>query len=278
MTGRSHDFTAGRYGAKDHTFVVCAYGENAFLERCIESVMRQSVRGKVMICTSTPNKFIADVATKYDVPVFVNEESKGIASDWNYSYKCADTKLMTIVHQDDVYEPAFLEKTLMYLNGAASPQIAFTDYYEIQGNRTVTSKEFINLRIKKMILAPLRAKRMRSSKRIKKAVLSFGNPICCPSVTFVRDNLPEPVFDDGLSSSLDWVAWIRLAGLNGSFVYIPEELVGHRVYPQSSTYIQVNSGLRKREDRQVLNMIWPKPIAGAINRVYSISQRKRKRR
>ena len=41
-----------------HTFAVCAYGESPYLEKSIQSVVNQSLKSSVIVCTSTPNTYI----------------------------------------------------------------------------------------------------------------------------------------------------------------------------------------------------------------------------
>jgi len=264
-----------RYDATDHTFVVLAYIESPYLEECIRSVMSQTVRGDVLVCTSTPNDHIIDLAEKYSIPVCINDESRGIGADWNFAYEQAKTPLVTLTHQDDIYEKTFLEKTLEQISRSSDPLIAFTDYYEIQGNRIATHNNFVNLRIKKILLTPLRSKIIRSSKRARRLLLSFADPICCPSVTYVKDNLPRRLFDEKLHGSVDWAAWESLSKREGAFLYIPETLLGHRMYTGSSTLELIRSGKRKKEDYEVLKRFWPKPIAKSINHAYSLSQKGR---
>ena len=51
--------------SKKHTFVVCAYKESQYLEECIQSVLNQNVKSKVIISTGTPNSYIKEIAEKY---------------------------------------------------------------------------------------------------------------------------------------------------------------------------------------------------------------------
>ena len=90
-----------QYKAEDHTFVICAYKESPYLEDCIRSVLHQNVRGKICLTTSTPNQYIAALAQKYQIPVFANPVSEGIAADWNFAVASAKTWLVTLAHQDD---------------------------------------------------------------------------------------------------------------------------------------------------------------------------------
>ena len=47
---------------KDHTFIICAYGESPYLEECIRSLFAQKVRSEICIATSTPNRHIQSLA------------------------------------------------------------------------------------------------------------------------------------------------------------------------------------------------------------------------
>ena len=89
-----------------HTFAVCAYKESPYLEDCLQSLMAQTVDSHIIMATSTPNDFISSIAEQYNLPLFVNHGEGGITQDWNFAYTHADSKYVTIAHQDDIYEPA----------------------------------------------------------------------------------------------------------------------------------------------------------------------------
>ena len=261
--------------AEDHTFAICAYGESRYLEQCIDSLLKQSIKSRIVLFTSTENEHVAGLAKKYNLPLVINEECDGIAADWNFAYEHADTRLVTLAHQDDIYYPDFLEQTLKHIDLYDRPMIAFTGYCEMQGERIINDKDFINLRIKRMLLSPLRIKGVRNFKWLRRRVISFGNPICCPSVTYIKDNLPEKIFDEGLNTNLDWAAWEKLSRIDGQFVYIPKALMAHRIYADSATGELIRSGTRKKEDLKMLSKFWPAPVARTLNRLYSNSQKSR---
>ena len=56
-----------KYTTSDHTFVVCAYKESKYLAECIESLKKQTVNGRIIIATSTPNEHIYKVANEYGI-------------------------------------------------------------------------------------------------------------------------------------------------------------------------------------------------------------------
>lgn len=262
------------FSITDHTFAVCAFGDSPYLEECIESILHQAQLGNVLISTSTPSEYLDTVAKKYNIPLFVNTNSKGIASDWNFAVEKADTPLVTIAHQDDVYCSTYLEAVLEALGKSSKPLIAFTDYGELRGKDIIGNDDI--LRIKRRLLIPLLSKSLANTKVGKRIPLSLGNPICCPAVTYVKANLPSPLFLDGFRSNLDWSAWERFSQMQGSFVYVPMKGMLHRIHESSETSSCITDNVRTDEDLEMLKRFWPNCIAKVINRFYINAQKSNK--
>ena len=162
------------YQNKEHTFVVCAYQESSYLEACIRSVMSQTVRSRVVIVTSTPNPYIQKIADQYHIPIVVNTGKHGLAEDWNFAVKTANTPLVTVAHQDDIYDYEYSEKVVnAYLkNKNLDPIIVFTDYYEIHDSGI--EKENTNLKIKRILLKPLKKVNNSNKVKTKRKVIKIG--------------------------------------------------------------------------------------------------------
>ena len=259
------------YTNEDHTFVVCAYKESPYLEESIQSVLNQTVKGKIIISTATPNDFIRLIAEKYNLPVFINEGKKSIADDWNFGYSQAKTPLITLCHQDDIYAPDYLKCALEYLNAASHPLLFFTDYHELRNGRDTKTNRL--LKIKRMLLFPLRGKRLQGNQFIRRRVLSMGCPICCPSVTFVKENLPDKIFVFGYKSNVDWQAWEKLSRLRGRFVYCSRPLMFHRIHEGSETSQVLGQNARTKEDYEMFSKFWPQSIAKLLTKVYAKSEK-----
>src|SRR5574344_1953891 len=157
----------------DHTFVVLAYKESQYLEECIKSVLNQSLKTNVVIATSTPNKYIKSLAEKYNLKILINKESKGIAYDFNFAVNCAKTKLVTIAHQDDIYERTYAEEILKTYKNHLKSSIIFTDYFEIKDEKREYKNR--NLMIKRFLLFSLK---LGKFKHFRRNALRFGNAIC----------------------------------------------------------------------------------------------------
>ena len=126
-----------------HTFAVCAYGESPYLEECVQSLLAQKVRTRILIATSTPNSYIYGIGEKYGIPVHINHGEKGLAGDWNFAYSCATTPLVTLAHQDDRYYVNYTEDVLAAAKKCRHPLIIFTDYNELRNGKTVTTNRLL---------------------------------------------------------------------------------------------------------------------------------------
>lgn len=257
--------------ASDHTFVVCAYQSNPFLSETIDSLFAQTVKSKIVLSTSTPNKYLEEICSSYNIEMFVNSNPHLAGDDWNYGYDRANSSLVTIAHQDDYYAPRFLEKTLDALSRVDDVLISFSDYFEIRAGERIDDNSL--LRIKRVMNAPFCLNNLNNKKWVKRRLLSFGCSICCPAVTFVKENVGPHPFDTFYKNSCDYKTWVDLASRSGRFVYIPERLLGHRIYGESATSRNLSDNIRKSEDQEILSNLWPKPIARAINAAYSLSEK-----
>ena len=255
---------------KQHTFVICAYQESKYLEECIRSLMRQTVKSEILMATSRPNPFIKRLSEKYAIPLYVNTGERGITQDWNFAYRQAKTPLVTIAHQDDVYAKNYTELVMEYLKKSRNPLLLFTDYGELREGVTVLKNRL--LQIKRAMLQPLRIPLFWNSIFVRRRILSLGDPICCPAVTFCRERLPEVIFTPGFRSDEDWEAWERLSRMKGAFVFIPSEGMRHRIHQDSETSAILGDHARNEEDYQMFRKFWPKPIARFLANLYSKSE------
>ncbi len=253
-----------------HSFVICAYKESPYLEECILSLKKQMLRSEILICTSTPNAYISGLAKKYDLPVYVNPGESGITQDWNFALSKVRTRYATIAHQDDVYEPSYSLEVLKRMKRSRRPIIAFTDYAEIRNGVKTTDVRM--LKIKRFMMIPLRPRFVKSSRFIRRRVLSFGDPICCPSVTYALDYVERPVFADHFRSCEDWEAWEKLSRMKGDFLYIPKPLTCHRIHEGSETTAIIRDHQRGNENLEMFSKFWPMPVAKLINRFYNKSE------
>jgi glycosyltransferase involved in cell wall biosynthesis len=254
------------YTNNDHTFIVCAYKENLYLEECVKSVVSQTINSNVLISTSTPNDFIYNVAKKYDLDVVINKGIGDITDNFNFAYSQVNTELITICHQDDYYANDYLENVLKYLNKSKDPLICFTDYYELREEQIIKSNSL--LKTKRVLLSPLRISLFWGNKFIRRRILSFGNPICCPSVTFVKSRIHNPNFNGLYRATFDWRVWEKISKFNGDFIFCPKPLLYRRIHKESTTTETILNNARTVQDQEIFQLFWPKWIAVKLAKLY----------
>ncbi len=227
-----------------HTFVILAYNESDDLEECIKSILKQSKKSIVVIATSTPSDYILDIASRYGIGLMVNNSKSNKGSDYNYAISSANTKLVTIAHQDDLYNRNYTKEIIKAYKNNKDTSIIFTDNYEIEKDKMI----FKNKRLfrKRFYLYPLSIKRFQNSKYFKKRCLKKEKFICTSSITFVKKNIPLDLFPTDYIYNNDWKGLLKLVELPYKFIFIKEKLVGYRIDNLNK------NPLKDQEDEKIL--------------------------
>lgn len=251
------------------TFVVPAYGQSPFLEECLNSLLEQHAPARILLITSTPSDFLDGIAQKFGLPLRVNQ-SGGLAADWSFAYAQAETRYVTLAHQDDLYVPDYSTRFLEAASRYPDNLIVFSDYSELgeTGQRGINATMAVKRIINGICFA--RSKRLRQ-RWWKRALLGLGSPICCPSVMFHKTLIGDFAFAEDLSINVDWEAWLRLAERPGSFVFVNERLMLHRIHAASETTLGLKHNRRQVEDLRMFRQLWPSWLAGVISKMYAAS-------
>lgn len=257
------------YRPEDHTWVVCAFRESPYLEECIRSLMDQTVKSRVLVVTATPCGYISALAEKYGLEVYVNTGKAGISGDWNFALRTGQTELITIAHQDDIYDPAYTEEMLRRVSRCREPLLYFTNYGELRNGSKVTKNRL--LRIKRLLMIPTRL--FPGIRAARRASLAFGNAVCCPSVTYRKTIVGEDPFSDHFGSNLDWELTEKLSRGKGQFAYNPRILMYHRIHEESTTSELIGENRRTQEDYEMMRKFWPEWIAKRLSRAYAASEK-----
>lgn len=244
-----------------HTFSVLAYKESPYLEECIKSVLAQEYPSRIIIATSTPNQFIKNLAQNYNLEIKINKGKTGIGADFDFALQSGETELVTIAHQDDVYDSGYSKAIVEAYRRHPESLIIFPDYYELRNGERVEQNTL--LKVKRFLLWPLRFTSGKS-KFMKRMALRFGDPISCPAVTFNTKKVQPPLFDNKMKNDVDWHAWEVLSREEGNFTFVDQKLMGHRIHIDSATTENIQDSTRTKEDYEILCRFWPKWIAKKI--------------
>ena len=249
-----------------HVYAIPAYGDSPYLESCIKSLKEQKVASPVILCTSTPSPFLADMAEKYDLPYYIREGKSNIRDDWNYAYSMADAEFVTIAHQDDMYCRNYGEELLKAAAKYPDMTVFTSDYAILKNKKVITGDKM--LWVKRFLRIPLRFHRLCSLKPVKIMPLVFGNPICCPATTYSKKLLGEPFVQSGYQFALDWDHMVQLAGEKGRFICVEKPLIYYRVHEGATTKACIRDNRRFAEEREMFCRFWPEPVADIIMGFY----------
>ena len=250
------------------TCVICAYETSSYLEECIRSLLNQTVHPHILISTSTPNNFVTSIAKKYNLPLFINSGKADMQDNWNFAYAQAQTPYVTICHQDDYYEPTYIETLLKPILKDKENKILLlhTRWKVLKGThkkQNICSVIHFGLN--------LFASFFPSNKWIRKRALSFGNSIKTPSVCYNKTKLAGPLFTSSYQYACDWDTFLKLTDLVGNFVYISKPVFLYRISSEALSNVYIHNNQRAKEDFKIFCTCWPKSIATILAKIYTIT-------
>lgn len=250
----------------NHTFAICAYKDSPYLEACIRSLKRQTVPADIILCTSTPSAYIKELADVYQLPLFVREGKSDIQDDWNFAYEMADSRLVTIAHQDDCYHKDYTKYVQRAWEHYPDTTV-FTTECAIVKNGVVQKPGRIQF-VKHVLRMPLRIHRLADREWVKKLPLRFGNPIICPSCTYDKKALGSPLFESAYKFALDWEAMWKLAERPGRLICVEKPLIYYRIHGEAATKACIENQRRMVEEEDMYSRMWPKPVVKVLMAYY----------
>lgn len=270
-----------------HAFVICAYKKSPYLEECIRSLMRQSVKTDILLCTSTPCEYIEKLAGKYKIPVFVRDGESGIKEDWLFAWKTAgkDHRLVTIAHQDDRYHRNYVKYLLKAYQKYPDMTVFCSDYLVLKteeqslrdGTRypveTVLKAGDLVRFVKKVLRLPLRIKGLADRTVVKKSALILGNSVCCPSCTYNHRMIGDEMFGSDFEFALDWDNLYELANMPGRFVCDEHALIAYRVHDGAATKQCIEDHRRSGEETAMYRKMWPEWAVKVLMHFYKKAYR-----
>lgn len=249
-----------------HTFAVCAYQESPYLEACVQSLKRQTVKTGLIMTTSTPCQHISRIARKYEIPLLVREGRSDIREDWNFAYDQAETDWVTIAHQDDLYDADYVKEFLAAVLRYDHPLAFLSDYLPVKEGKI--GPRDINSRIRRFLRTPLKYQTLAEKRFWKRAVLAFGNSICAPAVTYHKRCLGPSYFTSDMKFNIDWDTFLKLAEEDGPLAYTDRPLTFYRIHEEATSMEFMKNHGRELEDAAMFRKFWPEWVVRILMRFY----------
>lgn len=215
------------------TVVVPVFNGAAHLREMIRSVLAQTTTGFRFVCiddASTDGS--AGIAEEEGVEVLRNPARLGLAGNWNRAVEVSDTAYLVIAHQDDVYDPRFLETMAPLIEAHPRALIAHSRVqYVDEHGRPMDSAA---ARFKETFWPPEDPYERDGADEM--TALLRGNYIICPATIFRREAMDRiGRFNERYRFVTDWEYWMRGVLAGASVAGTASRLLGWRRHSGTAT-------------------------------------------
>ncbi len=236
------------------TIAIPTFNGSAFLESTLRSVLNQTDTDFELLVSDDGSRDdtleIVRSVCGNRARIFSNESGhpSGLAGNWNRCVSEATGDWITILHQDDLLEPDFLEKHRRIADFHKTVGLIFGPVRLVNAEGSIVdtdSKPDFVWPDRFVVWPPGSLSR----------VLVKSNPIRCPGVSFRKD-VHERLggFDGSWKYVLDWDFWHR-AGQVADIAIISECLASQRWHPASETQRLARGTVDLEENARLMRSI-----------------------
>jgi glycosyltransferase involved in cell wall biosynthesis len=221
--------------------LIPTYNRCDFLVQAIESARRQTYRGPIDIIVlddRSPDETAAVVAPVVAVDPRVryvcHPKNVGIAENWRIGIELAsDADFFCLLHDDDTYEPTFVERLVEPLINDPGAVMSFCDHWVMysDGRRSVEETEKFAARFGRRGLpaGPL-------ADFAKATLVDFS--ISIGASLFRRKMVRPDMIDAAAKGAIDYWLLMQCVRTGGRAVYCPERLMNYRLHGDSMSASQ----------------------------------------
>ena len=232
------------------TVAIPVYNGARFLADAIRSLLVQKNAMVLVIDDASSDDSVAIARGFSDVRVVENEQRLGLAGNWNRAIELCTTEYLVIAHQDDVYEPQFVEQLADVLDRHPRAFAAHCKASTIDEHGRATRDPAA---LYKDRFWPRGVAEYEREPSDEIAVLRQGNYVIAPAVMLrMKDVAAIGRFDARYDFVTDWDYWLRglfagrtLAGLN-------QRLMSFRRHANTATRLNERTLRRYEEESQLL--------------------------
>jgi len=192
---------------KQITIAIPYYSNLKYLKLAVDSVIKQSSsEWKMVISCDDPNADTlqnwVDELDDNRIRLSINKTGLGLGGNLNKCLDLSDTPLVTLLHEDDLLAPDYVEKMLRAASRFSDSNIFFcdTEIINAKGRRRFSFvdwvKKFLRPAYKKGVLS------LRGDKGLSS--LARGNFIIAPTLCFRKRFAEKNSFNASLRFVLDW--------------------------------------------------------------------------
>jgi glycosyltransferase involved in cell wall biosynthesis len=249
--GTQYGSAAGVSATDALTLAIPCWNAGPYLRPMLDSVLSQTQQEiRLLLVDDGSTDGSLEVAREFGgsrLQVVENEISLGIGGNWNRCAELVETEFFCLAHQDDIYEPGYVETMLGKLRQNSNAGIAHCRAIAIDsdGKQVASAAERYKQHFWKTSGALDRASYYRRIWR--------GNFIACPAVVYRTEAWRKAgPFRTDLRFALDWEYWFRVLRAGFTIVDVEEPLMRYRRHATAATRAATDERWRFEEELQVL--------------------------
>lgn len=225
-------------GSRAPLITVCVptIGRLEYIFQTLDSLRKQTLQNYELLILdngsdqSAANKLVAYAATDPKARILRSEERLPMFRNFNRGLAAARGRYVTFFHDDDMYEPTFLERTTSMLNSHGKAAFAGSNYYVIDGYNNVGG-------MRRLIR---RTYSQNGDDFIRDLIRRGRNTIPTPGIVFRKSAFDERGFDEALSIHFgDFIILMRMAEQHEA-VLIADPLMRIRLHGQNASNVPMS--------------------------------------
>ena len=236
-----------------HVIIPCYNGEN-YITETLNSIFNQSYTQFILTVIDDHSKdnslSLLQGITDSRLCIIQNKEQLTITQNFNNCVRHSQTDLFCIMHQDDVYEPNYLEEMVEAMNTHKETAIAHCDFFTIDeaGSKIIDFKYELK---RQLFFKETEYTFLDYMDEYK--MLMMGDYIICPSVMY-RRSIFESIgyFDDQYLQVEDWDFYIRILLNQNKILRVNKRLFNYRIHKKTKSQELVKNLVKYKEEISML--------------------------
>jgi glycosyltransferase involved in cell wall biosynthesis len=218
------------------TVIITVYQRTDFLSQAVESALAQTFQAREIIVADDSGNAAARAicqpwAEAGQIRYRANPETLGIARSLRAAITEAQGEFISVLNDDDIWEPNFLASLVPPLRVGAKRAIAFSDHWIMSESGVIDEVET-----------------EANTRRYGRAALAEGDVPNPAHFVLVENGVPLAMASVFRKEAIDWSLlttevsgaydfWISclLAASGKKFFYVPQRLTRYRIHPKSET-------------------------------------------
>ncbi len=224
-----------------------------YLEESLRSAVRQSYRNvEILVRDNASGPETGEIVRRFQderIQYLRHEQNIGMTPNVLGGFREAKGKYVTNLHDDDFWEPDFLEKMVAALEANPEAVLAFSDHYIVDQSGAIdpeATKKTTAI-FKRAGLPPGIHKPFK-----KLALIDFSVPLAMASV-LRRDSIDWDDFPNLVSAYDFWLVYLACRDGDACY-YLPERLTSYRIHSASETAlgrVRVNKAFIENYERML---------------------------